>query len=318
MSRMLETEEKLRDTQAAIAHLESAIAEAGNSFALELMAGSLRKRRDVLEEQFLASTNEVGVDVCSYRLFGDGERPKVAGVASALLDFQTLFSVTVDAMKNGPKQTSKVAAEIISQTAFDFAYSFSGSVGIVFSVPNNRLLFGDADLDAGINVLFEMFKARTAADLSAFARHLGPAPIRLLYRWVSDHLAWGLGAEIEWRRGHEVRSTVLAQLPDFRRLRAELDAAGEERTEEIRLIGELVGADTHRKSFHMLFPGGGEVRGSFSDAIREDQTVELPHRYLATIRVTRQLKYSTDREEESYFLLRLEPVAEQTEFPDPA
>ncbi|GEM_PF-6056559 len=57
MDHLLDIQEKLLDTNSEIARLTRVIAEQPDSIALQAMAKSLRKRRQMLEQQFEACTS---------------------------------------------------------------------------------------------------------------------------------------------------------------------------------------------------------------------------------------------------------------------
>jgi len=307
MSRLQELQEQLQDTEAALAHLDRAIAE-GPSPSLGMAAASLQKRKRDLEADFFAAAKGLGVKVCSYRLFGDGQQPKLAGLAAALADFQATFSITFDALKNGPKERSRIAAEIAQSSAFEFAYAFTGSVGIVLTMPDQLVLLGETEFDLTIRTIADLSKSESSSAIAGFARRLGRAPIRLLYKWASDHAQSGLGADIEWMDGERVSQKLLIQPPQFSRLVDTIAATSDETVEDLSLVGILVGADVTRKTFHLKFPEGDEITGSFDDAISEQHRVTLPRQYRVILRKTTKIVYSTEKEDEKYHLVRVEDV----------
>ncbi len=308
MSNVLEIQEKLQDTNAAIAQLERAMAVEPESLALSAVGKSLAKRQRTLESEFLAVVDSLGVDVCSYRLFGEHARPTITALSNALGDFQTLVSVVFDAIKTSlPKMRARVSAESAMETAFRFGYAFPGSLGIVLTLPNERLLFGESKLDESIFTIFDMAKASDSSQILKFAKRLGPAPIRAMYKWARDQAQSGLGVEIEWRRDRDVRAKLLVQRPEFEHLQRLIDETSQETREEITVTGQLVGADVERRSFHMRLESDTEIRGFFTDAIGLSHTVELPKLYRANITKTVTIRYSTEEEDIHYHLLRLEP-----------
>lgn len=308
MSSFSEIRERLNDTNATLAQVEAALA-ANPSPSLTSTARSLRKRRDHLEAEFLEAAEEVGVDVCSYRIFPDqGVQTKLAAVTSTLSDWQTMFSVVYDAVKNGPKRTSHLSAEVLAATSFDFGYSFAGSVGMVFTLPNHRLLF-DTPLDKTFEAIFELVHATSREEIVALAQRLGRGPIKLLHDWARDHVKHGVGADIDWRRGREVKANLFIERHGLLRLQETIARTSEAQEESMVVEGTLVGADIQRRSFH-LERGEHEthIKGTFYDAIGPTQTVELPKRYRATILKTTSVQYATEAEEVSYFLVKLERV----------
>jgi hypothetical protein len=303
MSALLEVTDQLQETEAAIRQLEQAIAQQTPTPSIIATLSTLQKRQRDLEAQFNEATAEKHLDVCRYRLFPDqkeNERPTLAALTKTLYDFQALVTQVYAAIKRElPKPTTHVSAEEVAATQFGYNYSFSGSVGVVLTLPNERLLFGETDLDRAINTVFEMSKANTSEKVQAYAKQLGAGPVRTLYKWVSDQVVSGLSSEIEWRRNQEVRSEVIAQWPELESLKRAIEATSEEEQTPLITTGYLVGADFKSRTFHMAFESGPDVRGKMSDAINE---ITWPKIYTAKIIKTTKIFYSTDKPVEFYYL----------------
>lgn len=308
MSALLEITEKLQDTQAAIRQLEQAIARQAPTPSVIATLNSLQKRQGDLEARFAEAAAAESRDVCSYRLFPDQKeeaQPTLRAFTKTLLDFQTLFTQVYDAIKSGqPKERTRVTAEVAAETAFGFGYSFTGSLGAVLTLPNERFLFPEveSDIDQAINTVFDLVKAEKPQDIAAYAKQLGAAPIRTLYNWVSDQVISGLSSSIEWKREQQVRSHLLVQFPELAELKRAIEASSDEETEELTLTGLLVGLDVSSRTFHMSFEEGEDIRGKMAQSIGLEHTVELPRAYTAKIIKTRKIYYSTDTENVYYFL----------------
>lgn len=303
MDALLEITEKLQDTQAAIRTLEQTIAQEPAPPAVIATANTLRKRQRDLEAQFAQATADQFLDVCSYRLFPDQkehDRPTLAALTRTLYDFQVLVTQVYAAIKREtPKPTGHVTADEAAATQFGFAYTFSGSVGVVLTLPNERLLLGETDLDRAIKTVFEMAKVRTSEQVQEYAKRLGAGPIRVLYKWVSDQVVSGLSSQIEWRRNQEVRTGVIAQWPELESLKQAIEATSEEEVTPIKRTGYLVGADFKARSFHMTFETGPDIRGKMSEGIKE---ITWPRIYTAHLTKTTKIYYSSDRPVEFYYL----------------
>ena len=308
MSKIGQIQEALQDTGAAIAQLEKAITVDPDSPSLAATRRSLEKRLQSLEADFLKASSRAGVDVCSYRLFTDaGDAPHLGSLSSAFGDFQKLVSTVYSAVRNGPKQRATYSAEDARDTAFGFGYAFSGSIGFVLTISNERLLIGDTDLDESMEVIFDMAQARSPEDMHPIVQKLGSGPVRALYRWASDHVSSGLGADIDWRRGESIRSNMFIRALEFTNLQSIIEMAGEERFDEIELCGDLIAVNLATKSFRMRFESGDDIQGKFDNAISDSHTVELPKRYSAKLTKTSRVIYSLEDDEVSYFLEDLNP-----------
>jgi len=309
MNRLLELRERLRDTSAAIARLERAVLEEPGAPSLMVIAESLRKRQSVLESEYAAEADALGVDICTYRIFGDNDRQTLRALVQTLGDFQSLVSTVYDAVKSRvPKIRARMSAEVVAETEFGFGYVSPGSVSVVLTIPNQRLLGIESELDESIAGIARMAKARDSTEVLEFAKKFGAASIRALYTWAHDHDELGLGAEIEWRRNQIIRNQLLTQQPEFRRLHETIARTSDETITDLEIDGTLVGADIPRKTFHMRLDNGEDIRGSFEDAISEKQRAELPKRYKAIIVKREQVKYSTEEHIVSYYLTKLESI----------
>jgi hypothetical protein len=306
MDRLLEIREKIEETSAMISRSEQAIKKDPQLASVLIAAQSFRDRQAKLERQFFDEAANIGIEVMSYRLFSEGQ-PKLAGVASALGDFQALVTLAYDAEKNGQrKMTAKVASESVAESSFDFAYTFPGSIGVVLTIRDELLLVGETNLDRSIGDIFMMAKTAEPAGIQEYAKRLGPAVVRMLYRWASHHAQFELGADIVWRRGDEVRSKLFIQPPELVRLQETIDRVSEELSEDIVETARLEGADVGSRTFHLKLDDGQDIRGRFHDAIGEKHQASIPARYRATLNKTTTIRYSTEEESAVYFLSKLE------------
>lgn len=305
---LIEIGEMLQETGAAIAKIEPSLREHPNRPSLLMTLRSLTKRREQLEGELLQTADRLGQDVCAYRIIPDeSSRTTISAFSTALADFQNLFSVVYDSIKNGPKDRARLSAEVAEETAFGFAYTFAGSIGTVFTLANDRLLPGiKTNVDTAIDTIFRIARSTEVGEIASFAREIGKPPIRSTYTWAKDHVQYGLGASIEWRQGGELKNSLLAQRQELERLERTIASSSEEKTEEVVIYGTLEAADVRRHTFRIFAQEGGDIRGRFDDAISDTHVVTIPTRYTATLSKTTKTLYSTETEETSYFLQRLE------------
>ncbi len=306
MSELLDTIEKIQDTQAAIKRLEEAAARHPEVPSVAASLRSLQKRRQDLETAFSSLVDQQWFDVCSYRILPErGEHVMLPSLTSTLGEFQSLFTLVYDTMKNGPKQRGRASVEAATATTFGFGYSFAGSVGFVLTLPNERLLTDETDLDRAMSTVFEMAKADSPQQIAGFAKELGAAPIRTMYRWVTSHVRSGLNVDIGWRREEQVRASLFIQVPELENLQQAIGETSDEVEEVLTIRGALVGADVHSHSFHIELEDGSEIKGKMAEGVGSEYTVELPRRYTAQIRKTTQIRYASDEDIVSYYLLSL-------------
>lgn len=303
MSDILEIREKLDDTNAAIARLHRSVAENPDLLSLHLTEQSLRKRQRQLEAEFTDAADHLNLDVCDYRLIPDKNDVSIFGIATALSDFQDMFSVFFDATRSGvPKITAHIGAESAAMSTLNFAYTFPGSIGIALTASKNSELFVGDTFEKTIGKIQDVAKAQTPEQILRHARKLGPAPIRSFYKWAKGQLKFELGTEIKWKRGRGVRRELLVQPPELRHLSEIIDRTSDDVSTNISVAGELTMADIGGKRFKMTIEPGQEISGTFDDAISAQHQATLPRRYAATLGVTTRTKFSTEQNQVDYFL----------------
>lgn len=308
MAELLEIITQIEDTEAAIARTEQAFAAHPKESGLRFALASLEKRQQELSADFNSLAAARGLDVCSYRLFDKSStRPSLRAFANALRDFQELFTTVYDALVKGPKERLRVGVESIAQTAFGFGYSFTGSLGVVLTLPNERLLI-PTPLDDTIKTVFALARSESPQDVEGFVKTLGPAPIKMAYLWAQHHVEAGVGAEIEWRRADQVRAKALFQPPELARLQRAIETTSEIEETTFTWVGVLLGGDVKTGQFHMSFEGESEIRGRMAANLGPEDRLTLGERYRTTIRKTTVTTLATGKVDETYELVGIEPL----------
>lgn len=310
MSILLELQHQLQNTIATLAELERSFALHPESLALRLNLESVKGRFASLEAEFNELADRKALDVCKYRIFAPDESTTISlrGFSGPLREFQEAISCLFDAVKNGRRLRSRLTPDVIEATDFGFGYAFGGSVGVVLTMPHERLLIGGSLLDDTIATFFSVAKAPTPEDIQEIGRRLGPAPLRAIYNWASAHLEDSVGADISWRKGEEVIGAVLLQRAELERLRDQIAATSEETHEFFTLNGLLTGASVQTKRFDFLPDGGDAIGGSFTDAISENHVVSLPTRHSVRVEKVTKVQYSSDLEKTTWKLLSVDPA----------
>lgn len=297
MTRITDIANQIQDTTATLRGVEGALARDPTSLATLTSAKSLQKRLRALEAEFARETADIGVDVCTYRMFGDRPESHAAALARAVERFQVVLSSVYSALKSGaPRATVRVPAEDAAESALGFGYSFSGSVGFALPIMNQRPLFGESILEVAVGTLFQMARAESPEDISRFARRLGSGPVRALYLWARAHSMAGLGAELAWTRQAERLQTVIVDEPEFQHLSTTIELSSEEDTYEVTLPAMLVGFDSAKGTFHLAFDDGDDVRGVLSDSLDFEPPARVPARYTATLLKTTRTQYSLEND----------------------
>lgn len=308
MADLIDIITNLRETESVISRMEKVMREHPESETALLSLKSMLKRQRELERAFSEAAHDDFQDVCSYRIFGeDDEKPKISTIAKSLGDFQSLLTIIYDAIKSGkPKETARVSAESAGETALEFGYSFAGSVGFMMTMPNERLLIGETNLDEAMSQVFKMAKSQDTDQVAAFAKTIGIAPIRKIYQWAEDHVSSGMNVDIKWLRNEQVRNELRVDLQELENLIEIIAKTSEEKIEDIEVDGLLVGADVKTRTFHMTFPEAKEIRGELSEILTQDGEIQINRRYKAKIRKMTKIHYSIEKDEYSYILLSIE------------
>jgi hypothetical protein len=308
MSELLDIRNLIQETTATLEQIERAIAKEPSDWGLALTAESLRHRQNDLQKVFVEIAHIDHLDVCNYRIIPDGESSSIASVTKALGSFQDLVTVVFDAIKNGPKIRARPSADMVVGSTLDFGYAYPGSLGFVFTMPNDRLLLGESELDRAFRAIFQMAKAESPQELAAHVPQVGVAGIRRLYSWSQSHVEYGLSADIKWQRQETERDRVVVQKEELARLREIIDQASEEKVETFTITGELLGLDVGASnSFRLSAPGAQDIYGKIGDAFNKAQLYEIHGRYFASVIKKSKIYYSTEREDEWWELAELRP-----------
>lgn len=306
MSLILDLIEKISDIEEGIRKNQELFAEFPESLAIAQNLRSLEKRKESLELRFREVSSKEHLDVFEYRMISEIGYSALS-VGNTLTTFQRWFAVVFDALKNGPKRRARLSPETTLQAELSFGYSFSGSLGLTFTIPSERTLF-ENDLQLAIAKAFEMARSNSSDQIAYFSRELGPAVIRALKDWAQSQIDGGFAVTARWFRGDEVTHSFECSQSQLRELALAISETSDELEEEIIVRGDLVGADTVNKKFHFNPLEGPDIRGSMSDTIGGRMVLELPRRYEAIIRTLTFINYATDEETVRYHLVDLKKV----------
>jgi len=317
MNALIHLRDKIRTAGAALGRLEAELPRYPASRSLLSNILSLKKLHENLRTEYDSVANDLGFDILHYRILDD--RPSARTLAKSVMGFQDAFSLTYEARKTGPKQRRVFNPEMLRSTELHAAYTYPGSFGIVFTIPNERLLMPDykTSLESAAKEVMAIAKAGTNKSvISEAVKNIGKAPIVAIYEWAKSNAANNAGAAIDWQRERETRDSILLQAPEFAALSEIIERTSEitESTESVE--GTLVGADTKSKRFHFIADNATvSIRGKFSDAISDKHKAQLPARYTATIKKTVQTTLATEEEKVAHFLMSLGEPKQSQEVP---
>lgn len=318
MNALVELQKRIELTNEAMARIGRMLKEQPHARGLLVNLETLDQTFQHLKKEYESLAIDRGIEVCTYRLFAEGtDRHAITGIGRALANFQTLFSVTYEAVKTDrPKTHQQITEDVANETLLEFAYSFPGSIGVAFTVPSQASLYGNF-FDLAIEQIFRMAQTRNSMDLKAFSKKLGVAPVRAMYRWAHELASSGFGIDVQWKGAKKADSRLYIQMPELITLSAAILATSEETETNLSVIGTLEGVDVPAKTFHFrYYEQDGkrrDVRGKYIDAIRPAHPVSVPGRYKAVIRRTSRTNYSMDKDESEDLLLKLETLLTREE-----
>lgn len=309
MSRLLDIFSELRETQAELNRVEKVIADNPGFESLSLDLFSLEKRQRRLEEELRTVADQQQIDVLDYRLMpADEGRIPLRAVTSALNDFQAAISTIYDALKNGIKQRGRLSAEIIQKSSFDFGYTFAGSLGVVLTIPNDREMFEDTDLDRAVETFFAGTKLQSTEDIRRFSQQIGIPSVRKLHAWARAHADYGVSADIRWRRKEIVRAETTVDATVLLRLSETIEQTSDAvETAEI-IDGILMGLDVDYRSFHLSVADAEDITGYWDENFAYDPEMKLRARYRARLRKKVTTHYAYDKADVSWVLVGLNPI----------
>jgi hypothetical protein len=310
MTELLDLRNLLQETTSTLERLERDIIKDPRDWSLAITAQSLRQRQIDLEREFASLANINLLDVCDYRLVPpeSGEYP-IVSVAKTLASFQELVTTVFDAFKTAPKLRARFTADIVAASTLNFGYAYPGSLGFVLTMPNDRLLLGESELDRAFEAIFEMAKAQRPAELAAYVARVGVASIRKLYSWSRAHAEAGLSADIHWRRQQADRAHVFVQRQELAHLTEIINQAIVETADPFDTVAELIGLDVGKSnSFRLRVAEAEDITGDLADGFDRTKTYQIPGWYRAHLLKKTKIHYSIEKEDEDWELLSLAPT----------
>lgn len=273
--------------------------------AFEINLRAKQRLAERFQEELFSIASDQHIDVCRYRLIPNTEEVyDLIPVARSLERFQELFSLTYDALSRRPRPGARIGAVLAGETALEFGYSYSGSLGIVLVAKGSRgLFFGK--FDSAIETINDVLRVNSRTEILEFARTLGTSVIKRAYDWSLENFKGDFSVDLTWRQssGRYVGGVI-----DRSQIARNVDLIGltsEEEISTIEVLGILVGIDIKTRSFHFVVPDGESYRGQLGPEFPTVGTIEVGQRYRAQIAVRTTTRFATDSEERRFTLLSL-------------
>jgi len=256
----------------------------------------LRRRKD-LERDIGGLLGARQLDLVRYRVeLFDGSQPPAAAVARAVLLFQTLVTAAFDAIRTTPKRLYQPSAENARMSALNFARAPAGSSAIHFTIPNERLLILESDLDLTFATLFELLNARAKTMLRNIAARVGVASVAAAYSLAENAVQHGLTTTISWRKGENEPRTIALSHNDALLFKTAVETVSDDSVEQVETDCELIAIDESAATFRIVTAGGESVAGILAEGFPRGGSWTTRRWYTAVLIRAIRVRYSTGEE----------------------
>lgn len=268
--------------------------------------GSLKAHAEQLEAEWMEECNVRQVEVCRYKLVPQRtDRYSASGFAKSLLDFQELIAQVFDAKINGPKDRARVGGKVITQTAFDFAYTFPGSLGVALTLQDTPDLF-QGKFDETVAAFQELTSIDSEDDVRSVATQLGDAVVKKVFDWSSSNYSDGYAVDVTWT-GRGGRTTgALVPRERLGKLVQIIGRTSDKESRRIQTRGSLVMIDVKRARFRFVEPDGDDYQGVLGPEFDLHKQWAVNRTYDAQILIEAVTKYATQETKTTFTLEKLE------------
>ena len=292
---------------ASVSRLEDALSKSPDDPALQLNLRSMRHRaaQALLEMERLAALNSI--EICRYRIMpADGHEYMLEHVSSSLLNYQLLFTQIYDSHKNGRKDRGKVGAETKKESALNFGFSYSGSLGVALLVRSDRGFF-EGNLDKSIETVYQILDLETVDEVREVSNILGRAVVKRVHDWAASNIAGMFAADIQWKRSDGRYLGKVVDIRDLANLVTIIDSTSDRKTYPVKVTGMLIGGNVSSRTFQFHVSESETYVGHIADdADLPDLT--LGHYYEAIIDVSEVYYYATEKTEKTNMLKKLTTI----------
>ncbi len=308
MNELMSIIENLQETDAAWAHIARVSNAAPDDDILRINAEAVAKRQRDLVRRLDYELHAKQAELVRYRVVRDwSDSYPAKAVAEAIETFQELVTAIFDAIRTAPKLRYRPTQESLSLSSFEFAGAGAGSVIISLSIPDDRLLVGQSDLDQTLDLVEQVLSARESDDLKRLADRIGVASITKAYAWADASVRYGLDTEINWGKSYSDLHEISISRDEAATVKAVIENKSDSQDDHIVLDGILLGFDGSTSYFHLeALDTRVDIRGSISPDLSKSWTTNQPYR--AHMTRTVEVRYATGEEKETWVLTRLEPL----------
>jgi hypothetical protein len=309
MTELTETLDSLHDTDVVTAKLTE-LRQGGTQDAIDQVnLDALAKRRRDLERRLGAHLRADQLDLIEYKIeTAAGAFCPSTAVAHALLAFQEMTSCAFDAVRTAPKRLYQPSRENLDLSTFLLTGARVGSLMMMsLSVPNQRLIAIESDLDIAFELVFSLLRIRTSSQLISVQARTGAAALTLAYGWARNSIEYGLTTFISWQKNAAISEAIAILPSDAELLRQTIEDTSLERTDEITAECELLSLDNASSSFVLRTTTGEERAGQLANRFPRGAWA-IYARYTAQLTRMIRIRCATGEEAVRWMLNELTPV----------
>ncbi len=256
----------------------------------------MRRRRD-LERELGALLGEEHHDLIRYRIdLFDRSAPPAAAVARSVLLFQSLVTAAFDAIRTAPKRLYQPSNENVRMSSLSFASVPGRRTEIHFTIPNERLLILESDLDITFGVVFELLAARAKTLFRNIAARAGIASVAAAYAWAENAAQHSLTTTITWRKASDERRTISLSHSDALLFKTAVEAITDDAVEPLECDCELISIDEAAATFRIENADGETISGGLADGFPRGGSWTTRRWYTAVLHRATRVRYATGEE----------------------
>lgn len=297
--------ERAKKAFASVARLELALAQNPDDKGIAINLSSMRRVAEQarVELERLAQIN--CIEVCQYRLVPEPTGEYGLGhVSRSLLEYQNLFTQLYDSFKNGPKLRATFGRDSELESMLDFAYSYSGSLGVILLAKSDRDFFS-GNLDRPIEALYQILDINNVAAVRDIAQQRGRAVIKRVHDWSEANARAGFAADIRWTRSDGRRLGQMIDKGRLEHIAGFIEATADTTTSTVHVKGILIAGNIKSRSFLIGDSRGKTFGGHLLEGANIETDMTLGRTYEAEIIVDETYHYATEQTTTVHNLKRL-------------
>ncbi len=300
--------ERARRSSATVSKIEAALTRAPEDPSLQINLSAAKKLSQKAHDALLGLSRLQHKEVCSYRLIPSKSLGyAVASVSKSMLEYQNLFSQLYDCKRNGKKKNAAIGKEAAAESALQFAYSFSGSLGVVMFAQSEADFF-EGNLDSSIEAFFSILDIDDVSSAKRVADSFGGAVIKRIHDWSASNIEGGFSADVQWNKSDGRIISSMFDMRKMERIVETISSVSDEESDDIYADGIFIGGDLDARTFHFIIPQGASYRGTLSKEF-DKGLIQLGGSYSAHIVEKRKTFYATERTDKRYELVSLRAVS---------